>query len=210
MPSTFDPSSPESSPGARTGAARRDEDFVHAALVEVMARRLRGQGFPVAIDEPYQHYQFAGRADVVAWDPGRPALLHIEARTRFPNVQEALGSFASKRAYLGAILAERFNIDGRRWASETHVVAALWSSEVVHVLRLRETTFRAACPGSRAAFDDWWAGRAPASGRSSVLMVLDPRPEARDRTRLGSLDDALRVRPRVRDYAEAARLLRSR
>ncbi len=62
--------------------ARRSErggqDVVHAAMGELEARRLRQLGFEVAMDEPYQHFQFAGRADVVAWDRAKRALLHIE------------------------------------------------------------------------------------------------------------------------------------
>src|SRR5260221_9066950 len=38
------------------------EDPVHAAMGEMIAARMAGHGFTVAIDEPYQHYQFAGRA----------------------------------------------------------------------------------------------------------------------------------------------------
>jgi transcriptional regulator with XRE-family HTH domain len=56
-------------PRARTGARPHDgADLVHAAMGEVEARALAGPGRTISIDEPYQHYQFAGRADVVAWD----------------------------------------------------------------------------------------------------------------------------------------------
>jgi transcriptional regulator with XRE-family HTH domain len=68
------------------GTAQGGQDFVHAAMGELEARRLRRLGFVVAIDEPYQHYQFAGRADVVAWDLESRAMLHIENRTQLPNV----------------------------------------------------------------------------------------------------------------------------
>jgi transcriptional regulator with XRE-family HTH domain len=85
-------------PRRHDGRGRTGVDFVHAAMGELEARRLTGFGFKVAIDEPYQHYQFAGRADVVAWDLAKRAPLHIENRTDFPNVQESLGSYASKKA----------------------------------------------------------------------------------------------------------------
>ncbi len=48
-------------------------DFVHAAMGEVEARALARPWRTIAIDEPYQHYQFAGRADVLAWDDCEPA-----------------------------------------------------------------------------------------------------------------------------------------
>jgi hypothetical protein len=103
-----------SDPRQRQRARGNDQDFVHAAMGELLAGRLRAHGFGVAMDEPYQHY-FAGRADVVAWDLEHRALLHIENRTAFPNVQEALGSYSAKPSYLGGVLAERLSIEGRRW-----------------------------------------------------------------------------------------------
>lgn len=66
----------------KRAATARAEDPVHAAMGELLAARMVGHGFPVAIDEPYQHYQFAGRADVLAWDLDARALLHVENRTR--------------------------------------------------------------------------------------------------------------------------------
>lgn len=80
----------------RRPARIRDEDPVHAAMTEAIADRLQGLGFRIAIDEPYQHFQLAGRADLVAWDPGVPALLHCEQRTRLPNVQDTAGTSGGK------------------------------------------------------------------------------------------------------------------
>lgn len=187
-------------------AVRRDEDFVHAAMAEVEASRLGSFGFGLAIDEPYQHYQFAGRADVVAWDLEARALLHIENRTRFPNVQESLGSYASKRAYLGPVLAERLGLR-TGWRTETHVIAALWSSEVLHVLRQREATFRAACPDGVDPVRAWWDGHPPGPGSTSSLILLDPAPGVRAAFRIGEPTAA--TRPRHRGYAEAAAALRA-
>ncbi len=60
---------------------------MHAAMGEAGAAHLRTLGFAVRLDEPFQHYQFAGRGDVVAWSVERAALLHLENRTAFPNLQ---------------------------------------------------------------------------------------------------------------------------
>jgi transcriptional regulator with XRE-family HTH domain len=197
------------------------QDFVHAAMGDLEAQRLRRFGLSVAIDEPYQHYQFAGRADIVAWDLEARALLHIENRTRFPNIQHALGSFGSKRAYLGAVLAERLGLGRFGWLSETHVLAGLWSGELMRDVRARETTFRVACPDGLAALDRWWAGTvrlmtASPTGarsrlpRSSTLFVLmDPAPGVREAFRFASLE-RLDGRPRYADYASAARALGAR
>lgn len=188
---------------------RAAQDLVHASMGELEARRLRAKGFPVTMDEPYQHYQFAGRADVVAWDLERRTLLHVENRTAFPNVQEALGSYAAKRSYLADVLAARLAVPGGRWASVAHCMVALWSAEAMHQVRLRAESFRSACPDASSDLLSWWAGEAPdGKGLSSSFVLLDPTPGLSEGRRFGSLDDALRARPRYRDYADAAARLR--
>ena len=192
-------------PRRRSERAMRAVDPVHSFMGEFEARHMRAHGFPVGIDEPYQHYQFAGRADLVAWDLETRALLHLENRTRFPDLQDTAGSFNSKRAYLGAELAKRVGV--RSWASETHVVAALWSSEVLHAIRLRPESFRSMCPDPVDDFNAWWMGRPPTSGRTSALIVLDPLATVRQRRWIG-LDDAINgARPRHRGYAAVAATL---
>jgi hypothetical protein len=190
----------------RRRATDRSSDLVHAAMGELEAAKLRSVGLTVAIDEPYQHYQFAGRGDVVAWDLRRSALLHIENRTRFPNIQEVAGSYNAKRAYLGDVLAERLGID--RWRSETHVIAALWSAEACRQLRGRLETVRSLCPDATANFDRWWAGDPSIGGRSSSLVILDPAMDIGRRRRYVGLDAIGGLEPRYRDYADAARALR--
>jgi len=176
-------------------------DFVHSAMGEIEARHLRALGIAVGIDEPYQHYQFAGRADVVAWNVERRALLHIENRTRFPDFQEMAGAYNAKRAYLGSALGAR--LDVLHWASQAHVIAALWSSEVLHAIRLRPDSFRSLCPDDADAFRAWWRGEAPRSGTSSALVVLDPLASGRERVFI-SLDEAMSARPRHPGYAAVA------
>lgn len=187
---------------------QRTTDPVHSLMGEFEAGHLRRLGHPAGLDEPYQHYQFAGRADVVAWDLDTRALLHIENRSRFPDFQETAGAFNAKRAYLGAALAERLSVPG--WASETHVIAALWSSEVLHAIRLRPESFRSLCPDDMTSFEAWWAGTPPARGKTSSLIVLDPLAVGRQRRFIG-LDEAVTgTRPRHRGYADvAAKLMRA-
>lgn len=196
-------------PRHRQRAGQGTQDFVHAAMGELEAGRLRGIGFSVAMDEPYQHYQFAGRADVVAWDLERRALLHIENRTAFPNVQEALGSYAAKRSYLADVLAERLAVPRGRWASVSHCIVALWSAEAMHLIRIRTESFRSACPDPPTDFSSWWTGQPPlAHGVTSGFVLMDPATDISDRRRFGTFDDALRARPRYRDYAAAAERLK--
>jgi transcriptional regulator with XRE-family HTH domain len=182
-------------------SASRTVDAVHSAMGELEAAHLRRLGFQIAIDEPYQHYQFAGRADIAAWATDARAFLHLENRTRFPDFQEMAGSYNAKRAYLAASIGERVGV--RRWASETHVIVALWSSEVLHALRIRGESFAAICPDRPDGFIGWWQGNPHASGRSSTLVVLDPTATGRQRLFIG-FDEAQSARPRHSGYAEAA------
>ena len=184
---------------------RQATDIVHAAMGELEVAHLRPHRFGVGVDEPYQHYQFAGRADVIAWDLERRALLHIENRTRFPDIQAVAGGFNAKRDHLADSVARRLGLRG--FVSQTHVIVALWSAEVLHSIRLRPATFQALCPDTSGAFDSWWRGEPPGAGTSSSLVLLDPFATGRQR-RTVSLDLALGpVRPRIRGYAEAARRL---
>ena len=139
---------------------------------EIEARALARPERTIAIDEPYQHYQFAGRADVLAWDAEN--LLHIENRTRFPNIQEAAGAYNAKRQYLAGALADRAGIGPRGWRSVTHVMAGLWSSEVLHAVRLRRASFAALCPDPSDALEAWLAGEAAAGGHDEHARPPGP------------------------------------
>jgi hypothetical protein len=189
--------------------AVRDADVIHAAMGDVQSSHFGGHGPELHLDEPFQHYQFAGRADLVAIDRARRALLHVENRTRFPDIQGFAGSFNSKRAYLGEELAARYRIAGG-FVSETHVIAALWSSEVLHTLRLRTASFRAIAPDPPDAFAAWWEGRPPPTGISTTFVLFDPLPGKRvTRRRYLGLEDALGTEPRYRDYRNAVEVLRA-
>jgi transcriptional regulator with XRE-family HTH domain len=193
----------------RPASARRvdADDFVHAAMGELEAGILARPGRTVAIDEPYQHYQFAGRADVLVWE-GRD-LLHIENRTRFPNVQEAAGAYNAKRRYLATAIADRAGIGPAGWRSVTHVMACLWSSEVLHVLRLRPATFDSLCPASSEPLEAWLQGAAPPAGVTSTLVLVDPLvPFGSRRRTIATGDEVSRAEPRYRGYADAADALR--
>ena len=182
-------------------------DFVHAAMGEVEARALPGPGRTVAIDEPYQHYQFAGRADLLSWD--QENLLHIENRTQFPNLQEAAGSYNAKRRYLAGALAERLDRGPDGWRSVTHVMACLWSSEVLHAIRLRRASFAALCPDPPDALQAWLRGEPPAAGVASSLVVFDPLvPFGSRRRTIAAVKEPPRLDPRHRGYADAAEALR--
>lgn len=193
---------------APRGALARDADLLHAAMGEVEVQQLAAPTRLVRLDEPYQHYQFAGRADVVVIDPAARALLHIENRTRFPDIQAFAGSWNAKRAYLAPALAQREGL--RDWRSVDHVIVAIWSSEVLHTLRLRRHSFDALAPDQAHAWAAWWDGDRVAPGSRSALVLLDPiAGTRRSRRRWVGLDQVDTVDPRYRGYADAITALRS-
>jgi hypothetical protein len=89
------------------------------------------------------------------------------------------------------------------------VTVALWSSEVLSVLRRRLSSFLSLCPDPADAFGAWWAGTPPV-GYSSTLVLLDPVSDAESRRRMWvGLEHVPVVRPRYRGYAEALAHLRA-
>lgn len=186
----------------RRELALRKVDPVHAAMGEAEAARFTELGYEVRIDEPFQHYQFAGRGDIVAWSPERGALLHIENRTEFPNIQEAFGAFNAKREYLGTELAARAVVG--RWRSECHVMAALWSADAIHAIRRHRATFSSLGPDGPTLLEKWWRGEPPAVGRCTGFVLFDPVDGRRsDARRWVGLTDPAEIRPRYRGYTEA-------
>lgn len=194
----------------RTPAAKRDADPVHAAMGEVEAAHFRQLGYEVHVDEPYQHYQFSGRADVTVIDRPQRAFLHIENRTGFPDIQGFAGVYNAKRAHLVDDLPPRLKVAGG-WNSIAHVVVALWSSEVLHAVRLRRETFASVCPDdAQDIFGAWWTGEPPTTGTASTLVVFDPLTGGRSsRRRWIDLEDAQIADPRYRGYAQALEALRA-
>lgn len=186
----------------RRPSAGRDGDIVHATMGEVEAGRLRARGYRVGIDEPYQHYQFAGRADLIAWSERDRAFLHVENRTRFPDLQEAVGSFNAKRTWLGRAICDREGL--ATWQNETHVLAVAWSAEALRDIRRFGATIRSVCPDPPIGFAAWWEGVPPPSGRRSEIVVLDPADQLGRKVRWVDLDRALAVRPRHPGYASLA------
>jgi hypothetical protein len=190
-------------------ATTRDgTDIVHAFMGEAEATVLRAHGGGLAIDEPWQHFHFAGRADVLHWDLERSALLHLENRTGFPDVQDALGRFGTKRRYLSTALAASLGFT-RPPRTETHVIVALWSNEVMRVLRRDAVSFQVACPDPPDALMRWWAGQPPEGSKTRSLVLFDPFATGRQQ-RFLSLEDALGgARARIHDYADAAERIRA-
>ena len=131
----------------------------------------------------------------------------MELRTRLPNLGETAGSFNAKCLWLASGLAERAGLS--RFRSESHVLVVLWSSEVLHTLRLRSDTLRALGPDGEAPFRRWWDGTDLPDGRTRGLVVLDPLDRGPRARRWIDLDAAIGARSRYQGYADALAALRN-
>jgi transcriptional regulator with XRE-family HTH domain len=186
---------------------RGPDDLVHGAMGELETRQMSGFGFGTGVDEPYQRFRFAGRADIVAWDLAARLLLHIENRTRFPDFQEAAGAWNAKRAYFPGEFAKRLGLK-YGWRSVTNVMVVAWTAEAMDEVRERRASILSLCPDPSDAFAAWWAGSPPAGGTVSTLVVLDPAPR-RGQQAFVTLEEALASEPRYERYAQVAARLRA-
>jgi len=88
-------------------------------------------------------------------------------------------------------------------------MACLWSSEVLHEIRLRRASFAALCPDPPDALLAWLRREPPSAGITSTLVVLDPLvPFGSRRRTIAAIDEPPRLEPRHRGYADAAEALR--
>ena len=167
-----------------------------------------------SIDEPYQHYQFAGRADV-ARVGSTSNLLHIENRTRFQNLQEARRRVQRQAPVPRVIDRPAVSTCGPRgWRSVTHVMACLWSSEVLHSVRLRRATFEALCPDPVESLEAWLAGDRARRRRDAARSHSSIRPRrsgrvAGDRRYRGGRPSGSQV-PRLRRCRRSGRRVAQR
>jgi transcriptional regulator with XRE-family HTH domain len=81
----------------------------HSALHESVARRFRDElpDWVVAPEVSFAVYAERGVIDILAWHPGRRALLVIELKTDIVDVNELLGTFDRKRRLAARIARSR-------------------------------------------------------------------------------------------------------
>jgi transcriptional regulator with XRE-family HTH domain len=144
-------------PRWRAGDLDRLLNAGHSALHELVAREFRDQ-LPAWVMEPevsFSIYGERGVIDILAWHPGRRALLVIELKTDIVDVNDLVGGVGRKRRLAARIAMER------GWDP---VSVSVW----VIVAAGRTNRARIAAHGAmlRAAF--------PADGRSMFRWLRDP------------------------------------
>jgi hypothetical protein len=166
-------------------------DEAHARLVEWVVRRLRALGWDVAVEVSFARNGERGSIDVLAFHPGRRALLVIEVKSVTPDMQAMLGGL-DRKARLGPAIARE-----RGWDPATVARVLVLGDTRTNRRRMEAhgATIRSALPAGTREITRWVADPvAPAP--SGVWFVSDVRgadgnPVRRHRVR------ARRTRPRV-------------
>jgi transcriptional regulator with XRE-family HTH domain len=143
----------------------RLRDRRHAALVDRMVARLRGDGWEVGTEVSFSVFGERGSIDILAFDPSTGTLLVIEIKTVVPDIGGMLQTL-DRKVRLARGLAEE-----RGWHVTT--VARLLVLPEASTARRRvedhDATFRNAFPARNVEVNRWL--RAP-SGPLSGLIFL--------------------------------------
>jgi transcriptional regulator with XRE-family HTH domain len=92
----------------RAGALDRLLDAVHAAIVGLLAERLRTLGWLVAIEVTYSEWGERGSYDLLAFHPPSGTLLVIEVKSDLPSVEGTLRKLDEKVRLATKVALERF------------------------------------------------------------------------------------------------------
>lgn len=82
-------------------------DAAHAELVEAVIGVLRRAGWTAVPEVSFSIYGERGSIDVLAWHPGRRALLVVEVKSRIVDVQGLLAGLDRKRRLVPRIARDR-------------------------------------------------------------------------------------------------------
>lgn len=167
--------------GGRGGDLDRLLSARHSAMHEVLATMFADLPDWIAAPEvTFSVWGERGTIDILAWHPGRRALLVIELKTEITDVQDLVGSVDRYRRLAPAVARER------GWESPATV--SCW----VVVARSRTNERRIAAHGTmlRSAFPD--------DGRRMAAWLRDPVAAVACLSTLSDPDDRLAPQQRVR------------
>jgi transcriptional regulator with XRE-family HTH domain len=125
----------------------------HSALHEEVARwfKSRYPAWELAPEVSFAIYADRGIVDILAWHPGRRAILVIELKTQITDVNELLGTFDRKRRLAKQIA------NSRGWDATTVSAWLIVADSRTNRRRIEthETMLRAALPGSTRGMRAW-------------------------------------------------------
>lgn len=136
----------------RGGLGDRLIDRVHASIVEAVTAELVGAGWDALPEFTFNEFGERGSVDILAWHPGRAALLIVEVKSRITDVQAMLMSMSRKVRLVPAVVARE-----RRWDRRAlGIIVALPDSHANRDLIARHpATFEASFPARTSACRAW-------------------------------------------------------
>ncbi len=180
---------------SRGGDLDRMVSARHATLVESIMAGLRrdSPGWEVLPEVSFSIWGERGVIDILAWHPGRRALLVIEVKTEIVDVGEMLGTFDRKRRLARDIALER------GWDPRTVSAWLVVADGRTNERRIADhrTTLRAAYPDDGRRVRAWLADP---DGSVAVLSMWHA-----DSRVTGTAAPVRRVRPKARSTRPAAR-----
>jgi len=143
----------------------------HSALHESVANvvRHRWPAWTLVPEATFSIYGERGAIDILAWHPGRRAVLVVELKTEIVDVNELLGTLDRKRRLTRRIAADR------GWSPMTVSVWLIVSEGTTNRRRAAAhlTMLRAALPDGRAAVHRWL--RDPVGDVAAMTFWSDSR-----------------------------------
>jgi transcriptional regulator with XRE-family HTH domain len=136
----------------RGGQGDRLIDRDHARIVEAVIAELARLGWETYPEFTFNFYGERGSVDILAWHPGKRALLLVEVKTRLTDLQRLLMSLSKKLRLVPGLVSEE-----RGWERRVlgHIVVMLDTRANRSTVARHEATFAATFPSRTADVRGW-------------------------------------------------------
>jgi transcriptional regulator with XRE-family HTH domain len=136
----------------RGGQGDRLIDRDHARIVEAVIAELARLGWETYPEFTFNFYGERGSVDILAWHPGKRALLLVEVKTRLTDLQRLLMSLSKKLRLVPGLVAEE-----RGWERRVlgHIVVMLDTRANRSTVARHQATFAATFPSRTADVRGW-------------------------------------------------------
>ncbi len=164
----------------RGGAVDRLLDRDHAAIVERVSRVLTAAGWQVELEFTFNEFGDRGSVDVLGWHPVDRALLIVEVKSTFTDLQAMLMTLSRKVRVVPKVAARERGWDRR---SLGRILVVIGTSRNRRVVGSHRSVFDATFPSNTLATRQWI--HAPTSDFAGLWFV-SPVALTHTRTRVRS------------------------
>jgi transcriptional regulator with XRE-family HTH domain len=163
------------------GDADRLVDKEHASIVELVADTLRDLGWIILVEYSFNSFGERGSVDLLAWHPGRRALLIVEVKSRLTDLQATFSSFHRKVRLVPGIVREEM-----RWDALTvgRLLVLPGTTRNRNVVKAHAATFAAMFPERMPRIGSWL--RRPTGSMSGIWFLAATAKRRPSRRRIRS------------------------